>query len=137
MPLPPQAMKPLPPMNWKRCFPAMSPNLLKIINIYILCCCSVICYYFVGSYLNQPAGGEPGEGGESVPERYAINIKFGKIADGYTFRSDDDPWIGWQGQWPIGNGHLVRLSCCCDGALPLFPCMRFTDAFDCFWCRGH
>ena len=35
------------------------------------------------------------------------DIHFEKSPDGYTFRSDDDPRIGWQGQWPISNGHLV------------------------------
>lgn len=28
---------------------------------------------------------------------------------GALFRRDRDPWIGWQGQWPIGNGYLVSI----------------------------
>jgi len=45
------------------------------------------------------------------PTPYSVNTTVGDRGVGIgVFRRDDDPWIGWQGQWPVGNGQLVRNS---------------------------
>lgn len=60
----------------------------------------------------------------SPPPFYVINTT---VTDGRgrsdcpgrtVFHRYNDAWIGWQGQWPIGNGHMV--SCLCSWSVNAF-----------------